>query len=311
MNKKRIAWLLILVIALAFAPAQNVHADAGPKPSMEFEFEYETDGPLTITDGELMECEDAACSQAAPLEQLGPQDFTCDPQSCSSLAYGYADQVYLVVTFSDGITRESKLFGKEHFEAYYQVTVRADDLVVEETGGRRNPMGYVFIGLIGGAVLAVGLLLGLVVTAIIIGVKGKGEDSGEGVKRVWFILAWVLGVVLLLVSGIFTSAIPITAAIELVLGWLYANWRNRRKRVLLTMILVANVVTGLALYTTLTAVLTDFSWGSLMIGEGLIWLVEAAVLYLPMRKSIRLSEAFLVSLVLNAVSFGVGLLLPF
>jgi hypothetical protein len=39
--------------------------------------------------------------------------------------------------------------------------------------------------------------------------------------------------------------------------------------------------------------------------------VEAVILYMPLRKAMRFREALLVSLVLNAVSFGVGLLLPF
>jgi hypothetical protein len=77
------------------------------------------------------------------------------------------------------------------------------------------------------------------------------------------------------------------------------------------MILVANVVTALGLWILLGDGLFYFSWTGLLIGEVLIWLVEALILYVPMRKTIKFGEALLLSLVLNAVSFGVGLLLPF
>jgi hypothetical protein len=310
MEKKK-RWLLIIFVLIVFIPTRSVHADIGPKPSMDFEFVCETDTTLQITDGQLMECEDPSCTKASPLEELGPQGFRCNEDRCSSSAYGYAEQFYLVITFSDGVTRESNLFGKEHFEAYYQVTVRAGDLLVEEKSGRGNPMGYLYAGIIGGTVLIGGLVVGLVIALIVVVVKGKGEDSGEGVKTVWFILAWVLGIILLFVGGLFTLAIPMTAAIELLLGWLYTIWRDRRKRVVLTMILVANVVTALGLWTLLGDGLFYFSWTGLLIGEVFIWLVEAVILFVPMRKTIKFGEALLVSLVLNAVSFGVGLLLSF
>jgi hypothetical protein len=309
--KKKMHRILFVVVLLALIPTQSAQADTGPKPSMEFEFVYETGSPLQITGGDLMECEDEACTKAHALEDLGPQGFDCDATSCSSLAYGYAGQMYLVVTFSDGVTRESNLFGKEHFDAYYQVRVRADDMLVEETGGHGDPMGYLLAGMIGGVVLFTGLAFALIVTFIIIVVKGKGEASGEGVKTVWFVVAWAIGVVLLLVGALFSSAIPLSAAIELALGWAYTLWRKLRKRMVLTMILIANVVTSLALWILLTGGLSESTWVGLLIGEGLIWLVEAAVLYVPMRKTIKIGEALLLSLVLNAVSFGVGLLLPF
>jgi hypothetical protein len=311
MKRIQMIGFLIVMVGLVVIPTKNVQADIGPKPTMEFEFVYETDSSLHITEGVLMECEDAACNEASPLGEIGPQRFRCDEDSCSSMAYGYAEQFYIVVTFSDGKTRESNLFGKEHFEAYYKVTVREDDLLVEETGGHRNPMEFLLAGAIGGMCLIGGLSVGLVVTFIVVAVKGKGEDSGEGVKAWWFVAAWIMGIILLLVGGIFTLAIPFTAAIELFLGWLYTIWRDRRKRVVLPVILIANVVTSMALWTILTGWLVSSTWTVLVIGEGIIWLVEAVILFLPLRKSIRFSEALLLSLALNAASFGVGLLLPF
>ena len=310
MKRKKNLLPLMVMLGLALIPTQRAYADIGPKPTMKFEFTYETDTSLNITEGVLMECEDVACNDASPLSEMGPQRFQCDEDSCSSMAYGYAEQFYLVITFSDGKTRESNLFGKEHFEAYYKVTVRENDLLVEETRGYGNPMELLLAGAIGGICLISGLSVGLVVTLIVVAVKGKGEDSGEGVKAGWFIAAWVMGIILLLVGVVFTLAIPLTAAIELFLGWLYTIWRDRRKRVVLPVILIANVVTSMALWTLLTSSLIDSSWIGLVIGEGIIWLVEAVIIYLPLRKAMGFDEALLLSLALNAASFGVGLLLP-
>jgi hypothetical protein len=237
MKKKNMRRFLIVVVVLALIPTQSVQADMAPKPSMIFKFIFETDSPLQITDGDLMVCEDAACSQVSSFEELDTNIlFRCDLESCSSFAYGYPEhQFYLKISFSNGETWESNLFGKEHYQAYYEVTVRENDLVVEEIGGRNNPMGYFW----GGLFIIGGLAIGLVITLVMIVAKGKGEESGEGVKRVWFIVAWVIGILLLLVGGMFTLTIPLTGAIELLLGWLYTHWRDRRKRVVLTMILIA------------------------------------------------------------------------
>jgi hypothetical protein len=304
------------MMGLVLIPTRSVRADMAPKPSMDFEFVYEATSEFKITSGDLMVCEDATCGQASLLEELDPYThFRCDLESCSSHSYGYPDkQFYLIITFSDGETRESNLFGKEHYQAYYQVTVREDTLVVEEIGGYDDSawffalMGF-FLGIIS---LIGGILGGIIISVIIVAKDWKKGDIWGGVKLVWLITAWVIGILLLVSGGFFLLAIPLTAVIELTLGWLYSRWRERPKRVVLTMILVANLVTLLGLsIIPWTGPIFSFSWTDILIMEGLIWLVEAVILFLPLRKSIRFSEALLLSLALNAVSFGVGLLLPF
>src|SRR5690606_18394080 len=81
-------WLLAgtLLLALVALPAR---ADTGPKPSAEFDFEFEFDPPVPIRDGELLICDDAACTRSRPLEEIGPQEFTCSATRCWSDAYGY------------------------------------------------------------------------------------------------------------------------------------------------------------------------------------------------------------------------------
>jgi hypothetical protein len=132
MKKFRIFLLLFILIQLVL-PAHVVFADTGPKPSMEFEFKQGLpEGQVTITSGILYECEQSDCSDAAPLEELGPQRFTCDALGCSALAYGFSDYHRLEIQFSDGKTRQSNIFKTAGFDSKYTVTIQPDDLLVEE-----------------------------------------------------------------------------------------------------------------------------------------------------------------------------------
>lgn len=125
--------LLLLFLLLAFLPARAVFADTGPKPSMDFQFRQEMTGapPLTITSGILFECNQPDCSDALPLEELGPQRFACEVNSCRALAYGFAPYHQIELEFSDGRTRQSNIFETAGFESKYMVTIRPDDLLVE------------------------------------------------------------------------------------------------------------------------------------------------------------------------------------
>jgi hypothetical protein len=124
----RLVFLLAAVAALL--PLTTARADVGPKPTANFEFEYQID-PVDIVEGQLIECEDEACENGDSLEELGPQNFECTPASCSSMAYGYADYMKLVITFTDRV-RESNVFTKKAFNATYKVIVSESSLQVEE-----------------------------------------------------------------------------------------------------------------------------------------------------------------------------------
>ncbi|NWG75995.1 MAG: hypothetical protein HXY24_15570 [Rubrivivax sp.] len=100
---------------------------------MKFTFEFEIEA-VSIVEGQLLECQDETCSDAAPLEERGPQRFTCTESECSSIAYGYAPYHRLVITFADR-TRESNVFEKSGFAARYVVTVSEDALLVTEKRG--------------------------------------------------------------------------------------------------------------------------------------------------------------------------------
>ena len=124
-------WLLFFLLQF-FLPASIVGADTGPKPAMEFEFEQELAGqPLSILSGVLYECQQSECSDAAPLEEVGPQGFYCQADGCSATAYGFAPYHKIEIEFSDGQRRESNIFETAGFDSRYTVTIRQQDLLVE------------------------------------------------------------------------------------------------------------------------------------------------------------------------------------
>ena len=130
MTKFRI--LILMFILMQFLLPAVALADTGPKPSMEFTFKQELTGEhVTIVSGILYECDQTDCSDAAPLEELGPQGLYCEVESCRALAYGFAPYHRLEIEFSDGVRRESNIFETGGFDSKYTVTVRPDDLLVE------------------------------------------------------------------------------------------------------------------------------------------------------------------------------------
>ena len=123
-------WMLFFLFLLSqtLIPVPTALADTGPKPSMDFTF---TGEPVSIVSGILYECEQADCSDAAPLGEFGPQRFYCDAESCGAVAYGFAPYHRIEIEFSDGQTRTSNIFETAGFDSKYTVTVRPDDLLVE------------------------------------------------------------------------------------------------------------------------------------------------------------------------------------
>ena len=167
MTKYRILLLFFILTSLSL-PAHVVFADHGPKPTMEFEFRQELpDGQVTITSGILYECDQPDCSDAAPLQELGPQRITCDALSCRALAYGFSTYHELEIQFSDGITRQSNIFETAGFYSRYTVTIRPDDLLVEAQFGQTALLPITLILIVCTcALVAIGLITGLVIFII-------------------------------------------------------------------------------------------------------------------------------------------------
>lgn len=121
-------FLLLFFMMSLLLPTHSALADTGPKPSMEFTF---TGEPGSIVSGIMYECQQADCSDAAPLEELGPQGFRCEPERCSAIGYGFAPYHRIEIEFSEGTTLQSNIFQTAGFDSKYTVTVRPDDLLVE------------------------------------------------------------------------------------------------------------------------------------------------------------------------------------
>ncbi len=159
--------VLVLILRLLF-PAQIVQADTGPKPTMDFAFEQEQDLlPMSIASGIMYECDQADCSDASPLKELGPQGFRCNTESCNATAYGFAAYHRLEIQFSDGKIRQSNIFKTAGFDSKYTVIVRPDDLLVKAQFnlGFLSPIIILIISCVCGLV-GVGLVMGVIVFLI-------------------------------------------------------------------------------------------------------------------------------------------------
>ncbi len=297
---KVITVLSIAVVSLLYPLARPVSGDMGPKPTMFFEFAPAENQPnLLVTDGILLECDDAACLQAKPLEDFGPQGFACFGTTCHAVAYTFAEYHRLVLIFSDGLTRESNIFTKRSFEANYLVTITANGLIVEEGRGHPNPNIF-FISLI---ILNVLLLVGAFISLIYL--IRNGIQS-----RRWIIIALIISGALGISGSAINLTLPATIIIELVLAGIYALKRKNSLLPTLTLVCLANVITQFAFWVALN---TYSAANEIFLTLGLeiiIWGVESLIFYLPQRQDMKFKEAALLSLVLNLVSFGIGIFLP-
>ena len=124
-------WITLFVL-VSLLPLKNTFTDVGPKPTMNFDFVQQPNGqPISIVAGTLLECDQPDCSDAKPLQVLGPQRFSCEANSCSAMAYGFSPYHRLEIQFSDGVTRKSNIFKTAQFQSTYQVTINPTDLVVK------------------------------------------------------------------------------------------------------------------------------------------------------------------------------------
>ena len=162
--KHGFAWLLLF---LSFFPPAAVSADVGPKPTMDFTFKQEFPGsPVTIMSGILFECNQSDCQDAKPLQEMGPQRFSCAANNCSALAYGFSTYHRLELTFSDGKTRQSNVFRTTQFQARYQVTIRQDDLLVQSRFSLNLFTPLTYILLCGGCLVGIAILVIMIVLVV-------------------------------------------------------------------------------------------------------------------------------------------------
>jgi hypothetical protein len=304
-----LAFLFIILFGLMM-PISTAHADIGPKPNMSFEFIYETDEPLTITSGIQLQCQDPDCLDASPFDDDGRQLLTCTATRCGSVAFGYAKYHRLVITFSDGITRESNTFGKRNFEAKYKVIVRADDLEVSEKLWGFNPTNIMLFGGFGALFIFTLMIAGLlVILGLFIRNARRGTTSFEDAYGLYSI-TWIIAIFIGIFGSLVSLTILATIVIEAVVGFLYTLIRKLPRLRFLTMILLANLITQPLLLVALSATEGIVSTpGLTIVLELVIWLVEALILFFTMRDEIKFLDAVGISFLINAISFSTGYLL--
>ena len=115
----------------------------------------------------------------------------------------------------------------------------------------------------------------------------------------------------LLVGDGFPLALLATILVEGVIVLAYTATRGLRIRRWLTFVTLINLITQPALWCVMRLLPADVAYFSaLAVGESLVWLVEAVLLHLLAGGRLTLRNAAIVSLILNGVSVGIGLLLP-
>jgi hypothetical protein len=107
-----------------------------------------------------------------------------------------------------------------------------------------------------------------------------------------------------------SDTLLVTIIIEGVVGLVYARWCRKPAPSILITSLLMNVVTQSLLWIALNVFFQDYRF-TLLLAEGLIWLVEGMFLHVVRSNQLNINEALLLSLLMNGVSFGLGLLLPF
>jgi hypothetical protein len=152
----------------------------------------------------------------------------------------------------------------------------------------------------------------LAILPVLIAVRATGFRE----SRAAYLAAWLSALFViwrLLQSPFFREGLLATFAVEVPIAVAYIRWRRRPAVFLITIVWAMNTVTHPLLSVAVVAFypLTGYSLAWILFFELVIWIIEAAVLAVAMRKEARFREALLLSLVLNAASFGIGLLLPF
>jgi len=119
----------------------------------------------------------------------------------------------------------------------------------------------------------------------------------------------IFDIFFLLIQQYLNLGLLVTLITELAIGLIYVTWRKRPWFSVLLTILLMNMVTQPVLWFLVKELrLSLCIWVYVL--EVIVWLVEARILYIVLRKSARFSETLLLSLAMNLASFGIGLLLP-
>ena len=105
------------------------------------------------------------------------------------------------------------------------------------------------------------------------------------------------------------ATLLVTLLMESVIVLGYCGWRNKRFQPILLTSIGINLFTQSLLWLTLNLFFRQYLT-ALLVSEFFIWLVECVLLHSIPANRLRFSEALLLSLGMNLVSFGIGWFLP-
>lgn len=305
---------LFILIGILCLPPMVISADIGPKPTATFDFEWETENQPTIVEGILLQCKDAECMDSYPLEELGPQHFTCTQTACDSMAYGYARYMKLVITFSDGVIRESSVFEKNYDKSSYTVTVHAASLEVSETGGFndlfRTESPFSLIARLIGLGFGFIILLVLLTIIIVMVLKSRTQPLTMQDVKIPCLSVWILALPAAIIGLFFAKSLPLTLLIEGTLISLFVLLKKKRWFPWLTVVTLGNLFTQTLLMTAGMVFGGGIPVLLTVVLEIVTWLLEAVLIHLTLRRESPVLGSLGISLLLNVVSFAIGLVLP-
>lgn len=125
-----------------------------------------------------------------------------------------------------------------------------------------------------------------------------------------FIAVWLISLPIFIALALVSLTLPIVITIEVGITAIYAFWRKRSLLTLVTIVLLINILTIPALWLVLISGIGSPDFLASIFMQIFIWLVEGLLLFLTQRKSLPFVEALGLSLLLNLVTFLVGLVLP-
>ena len=104
-------------------------------------------------------------------------------------------------------------------------------------------------------------------------------------------------------------SLGLTLALESPVALVWCRVTKKPARNILLTALIANVLTQTALWVLLWFLVRPY-WMVLLVAEIGIWAIESLVLQALPSNQLRLAEAMRLSLWMNLISFGLGLVLP-
>jgi hypothetical protein len=338
-NHKILSLLVFLIIfsGLAWLPTGKANADIGPKPTLEFRFSYPPGQTLSAVSGTLLGCKDANCLETTTLKNNPYVSLRCQADTCSGTLFSGDQLMRLQVLFSDHKTRLSNPFTPSAMRNAYSVKVQDGDLVVSRNILlSNNAIVGIYLALfpISGVILAV-LAAGLLASNLSIEYKNRTHHLPFRAAPGRYLLAWILAAVVLVMGTFLTWALPLTVFVETGVAYLFYRfyWLGRKNAValqgdtvviqgqsqanhppliqLITAVVTVNLITQPLLWgvaISLTGTLASaFAW-PIVVMELVIFVLEAILLRMMLWRHLKWGEAFLLGLLMNLVSYTIGLL---